>query len=187
MVTDISNTLWPGPLKLALTDFSRFGLPVSPRHADPVLIRPGPELQLRFPAIMWAASLLLAAVCDPGGPAVHDNLPGLPSQHARGFREPWENFLPLTLIVCLWPRPKWNNKKMMSFVLHCFYVNSNQCMLGYGLHQIKTTHIDNTRVNTKLSTFVTLSNTRRQDPMNTSRCCLDPICVSFKFTVTLLK
>ena len=43
----------------------------NPRHADPLLVHPGPEIRHRFPAILRASSHFFAgdAVNHPGGPA----------------------------------------------------------------------------------------------------------------------
>ena len=53
-------------------------LPVSPRHADPVLVHPGPKLRYRFPAILLATPGLFAgyAVNNPGSSAVHRSVDG---------------------------------------------------------------------------------------------------------------
>ena len=62
-------------------------LPVSPRHADPMLVHAGPELRHRLPTILGATSRLLAgdAVNHPGCPAVDRRID---DGHGAGLRGP---------------------------------------------------------------------------------------------------
>ena len=76
-------------IKMCPDSFLQVGprLPVSPRHADPMLVHPGPELRHRFPAILLTTSRLFAgyAVDDPGCPAVDGRVD---DGHGAGLRGP---------------------------------------------------------------------------------------------------